>query len=136
MVVKRGERIKLKHKNMCDVIKHNESEVSQIQFSFFWLIVYIIWKAAFHKRSIEIGQMVPKIQVVVKTIGNKEIICFVWLFLKISIRLILLDYVTFKCVYKKKIFYGKKILIEKFQMKRLVKQLIEMESIEFYDQYW
>ena len=35
---------------ICDVIKQNESEVGQIQFSFFWLIVYIIGKATFYSR--------------------------------------------------------------------------------------
>ena len=34
-----------------DAIKQNESEVVQIWFSFFWLIVYIICKAAFYNRS-------------------------------------------------------------------------------------
>ena len=37
--------------NIHDVIKQNESEVTQIQFSFFWLIVYIICKATFYNRS-------------------------------------------------------------------------------------
>ena len=38
----------------CDVIKQNESEVGQIQFWFFWLIVYIICKATFYNQPIEI----------------------------------------------------------------------------------
>ena len=58
----------------CDVIKQNGSEVCQIQFLFFWLIVYIICKATFYNRPhwnwglpfttdpIEIGQLVPKIR--------------------------------------------------------------------------
>ena len=28
-------------------IKQSESEVNQIQFQFFWLIVYTIWKISF-----------------------------------------------------------------------------------------
>ena len=45
---------------ICDVIKQNESEVGQIQFSFFWLIVYIICKATLTTDPIEIGLLFQK----------------------------------------------------------------------------
>ena len=37
--------------NIHDAIKQNESEVAQIRFAFFWLIVYIMCKATFYNRS-------------------------------------------------------------------------------------
>ena len=56
------------------------SKMSQIQFSLFRLIVYIICKTTFHNWFQRYRQVK-----VCKTIGNKEIICFVWLYLKIII---------------------------------------------------
>ena len=37
-------------KKICDAIKQNESEVSQIQFSYFWLTVYVIYKVTFYNK--------------------------------------------------------------------------------------
>ena len=67
---------------ICGALKQDESEVSQIQFSFF-LIDCIHHN--FATDFVEIGQLVPKIYGQLKgckTIGNKEMICFVWLYLK------------------------------------------------------
>ena len=36
--------------SMCDAIKQNESEISQSQFSVFWLIVHIIFKVTLYNR--------------------------------------------------------------------------------------
>ena len=72
---------------ICDVIKQNESEVGQIRFSFLWLIVYIIYKATFYNRphwNWSIGSKDMCRWRVAKTILNKQIICFVSLYLKIS----------------------------------------------------
>ena len=83
------------------VIKQNEFEVGQIQFSVFWLTAYSIWKATFSNRlhwKWSISSKDTGSWRVAKTIGNKEIICFVWLYLKIDIcefRLILLDHITY-----------------------------------------
>ena len=60
------------------------SLVGQIQFSFFWLIVYIIYKATFYNRPFWYWSIASKdkgIWQVAKTIGNKRIIYFVWLYL-------------------------------------------------------
>ena len=37
--------------NICELIKLNESKVGQIQFSFFWLIAYVIGKATFYNKT-------------------------------------------------------------------------------------
>ena len=42
----------------------NESEVGQIQFSLFWLTVYIIYKAAFYNRPHWNWPIFPQIQAV------------------------------------------------------------------------
>ena len=60
---------------ICGVIKQNQSEVSQIQFPVFFLIVCIIFTATFCRNPIKIGQLVPKIRAVKgckKTKGNKR----------------------------------------------------------------
>ena len=44
------------------MIKQIESDVGQIQFSFFWLIIHIICKATFYNRPHRIGQLIPKIR--------------------------------------------------------------------------
>ena len=49
------------YEKICGVIKQNQSEVGQIQFSFFQLTVCTIFTASFAEKSIEIGQLVPKI---------------------------------------------------------------------------
>ena len=90
---------------ICSVIKQNESEVSQIQFSFFWLCLYIICKASFYSKlhwNCLIGSKNTGSWRVAKTIGNKEINYFVWLHLEISICkfwLILLDHITYESVW-------------------------------------
>ena len=48
--------------NICDAIKQNESEVSQVQFSFFWCTAWITCKGTFYNIPIDIGQLVTKIQ--------------------------------------------------------------------------
>ena len=49
----------------CGVIKQNQSEVGQIQFSFFKLTVCTIFTANFSAENpIKIGQLVPKIRAV------------------------------------------------------------------------
>ena len=71
------------------MIKHNGSEVSQIQFQFFCLTVYIICKAAFWNKSI--GSKDMDSWRVAKTVRNKEIIFkeiiyFVWLYVMRSVK--------------------------------------------------
>ena len=73
--------------------------IKQIQFSFLWLIVYIICKAFNRPQwNWSIGSKDMGSYMVVKIIGNKEIICFVWLYVKISIcefQLILLEHIMY-----------------------------------------
>ena len=68
---------------ICDGIKQNEFEVSQIQLSFYLSIVYIICLTVFYNRPHwhwSIGSKNTGSWRVVKTTGNKEIISFVWLY--------------------------------------------------------
>ena len=87
--------------SICGVIKQNQSEVGQIQFSFFLLTVCTIFTATFAENSIEIGKLFPEIQRVEgcqKQQETKDIFCFVWLYLKINIsdfRLILLVHIKY-----------------------------------------
>ena len=79
---------------------------SQIQFSLFWLIVYIICKTTFYNRpqwSWSIGSKDTGSWRVSKTIGNKESICIVWLYslksFRCELQLILLDNITYERSY-------------------------------------
>ena len=44
---------------ICDAIKQNESEISQIQFLFFWLIRHIICKATFNNLQTPCIEILP-----------------------------------------------------------------------------
>ena len=100
---------------ICDTIKQNESsEVGQIQFLFFWLIVYIICIATFYKRphwNWSISFKDTGSWRVSKTTGNKKkLSAFFGYILKsvfTSSRLILLDHVT---------FYHRKIMLCTFEL--------------------
>ena len=58
----------------------DESKIDQIQFAFFWLIVYIICKTTFDNRPYwnwSIGSKDTGSWRIAKTIGSKEIFSFV-----------------------------------------------------------
>ena len=83
------------------MIKQNQFEVGQIQFSFFLLTVCTIFRATFCRKphwNWSIGSKDMSSWRMSKTIGNKGHFCFVWLYLKINIsdfRLILIDHITY-----------------------------------------
>ena len=97
----RGRVTKIQWRHICGVIKQNQSEVGQFQFSFFQLTVCTIFTATFCRKphwNWLIGSKDMSSWRMPKTIGTKDIFYFVWLYLKINIsdfRLILLDHITY-----------------------------------------
>ena len=84
---------------ICDaIINQNESEVGQIQFSFFWLIIYIICKATFFNRP-HWNWSTGSEKISSRRVQKRCYLLFC-LYLKVSIcgfcefRLILLDHIT------------------------------------------
>ena len=83
------------------MMKQNLSEVKQIQFPLFYLIVNITGRATFWRKPIEIEQSIPKIwgvEDLQKQEESKNIISFAWLYLKFNIanfRLSWLDQIAY-----------------------------------------
>ena len=81
---------------LCDAIKQNESEVCKINFHFSHWLYTLSAKLSKQHIPLQLVNWFLRYRQLKgwKTIGNKEIICFSWLYLKISIwefQLILLD---------------------------------------------